>query len=91
MISIVAARTRYQSLYPDVPVDKLLIYVTTQTHSLGVKAGLILGLPVYAFPVRPEDNHSLRGEDLRETIEKDRAEGKHPFLISETHPRFQIR
>ena len=72
-------------------MDKLVIYVTTQTHSLGLKSGLILGLPVYALPVRAEDNYSLRGQDLRETIEMDKAEGKHPFIISETHPRFQIR
>lgn len=91
MVSIVAARTRYLSLNPDVPMDKLVIYVTTQTHSLGLKSGLILGLPVYALPVRAEDNYSLRGQDLRETIEMDKAEGKHPFIISETHPRFQIR
>ena len=83
MLAIVAARYRYQALFPDVPVDKLVIYVTTQTHSLGLKAGLILGLPVYAFPVRAEDNYSLRGQDLRETIERDREDGKHPFVISE--------
>lgn len=91
MVSIVAARTRYQSLYPDVPMEKLVIYVTTQTHSLGLKAGLILGLPVYAFPVCAEDNYSLRGQDLRETIEKDKTEGKHPFVISKMLPRCQIR
>src|SRR5258705_151832 len=84
MLSIVAARARYLSLYPDVPMEKLVVYVTTQTHSLGLKTGLVLGLPVYAFPVRVEDNYSLRGQDLRETIERDKAEGKHPFVISET-------
>ncbi|KAF9792658.1 pyridoxal phosphate-dependent transferase [Thelephora terrestris] len=81
MLAIVAARSRYLMLYPDVPMEKLVIYVTTQTHSLGLKAGLVLGLSVYAFPVRTEDNLSLRGEDLREIIEMDRAEGKHPFVI----------
>ena len=86
MLAIVAARSRYLSLYPDVPMEKLVIYVTTQTHSLGLKAGLVLGLPVYAFPVRTEDNLSLRGEDLREVIERDKAEGKHPFVISEVDP-----
>lgn len=85
MVAIVAARSRYQGLYPEVPMDKLVIYVTTQTHSLGLKAGLVLGLPVYAFPVRAEDNYSLRGEDLREMIERDREDGKHPFIISEAH------
>jgi aromatic-L-amino-acid decarboxylase len=85
MVAIVAARSRYQRLYPDVPTDKLMIYVTTQTHSLGLKAGLVLGLPVYAIPVRAEDNYSLCGQDLREVIERDRAEGKHPFAMSETY------
>lgn len=90
MVSIVAARSRYQLLHPDVPMDKLVIYVTTQTHSLGLKAGLVLGLPVYAFPVRAEDNFSLRGKDLREVIVSDRAKGKHPFVISQTHPLCHI-
>ena len=67
-------------------MEKLVIYVTTQTHSLGLKAGLILGIPVYAFPVREEDNFCLRGEDVSKTIEKDKAEGKHPFVISESDP-----
>ena len=85
MVSIVAARSRYQSLHPDLPMEKLVIYVTTQTHSLGLKAGLILGLPVHCIPVRAEDNYSLRGQDLRETIVSDREKGKHPFVISETY------
>ena len=85
-MAVVAARSRYQRLHPDVPIDKLVIYTTTQTHSLGLKAGLVLGLPVYAIPVRAEDNYSLRGQSLREVIEKDKAEGKHPFVIGETKP-----
>ena len=91
MISIVAARSRYQLHHPDVPMDKLVIYVTTRTHSLGLKAGLVLGLPVYALPVRAEDNYSLRGEHLREVMVNDRAKGKHPFVISETHHPYWIR
>lgn len=85
-MAIVAARSRYRQLYPEIPAEKLVIYVTTQTHSLGLKAGLVLGLPVYAIPVRAEDNYSLRGQDLREVIERDKAEGKHPFVMSETDP-----
>jgi aromatic-L-amino-acid decarboxylase len=84
MVAIVAARSRYQALFPDVPVEKLSIYVTTQTHSLGLKAGLVLGLFVRTIPVRAEDNYSLRGEDLREVIENDKAEGRHPFVIGNT-------
>ncbi|KAF9648552.1 aromatic-L-amino-acid decarboxylase [Thelephora ganbajun] len=81
LVAIVTARSRYQRLHPDVPIDKLVVYVTTQTHSLGLKAGLILGLPVYAIPVRAEDDYGLRGHGLREVIERDKAEGKHPFVI----------
>ena len=91
LVAIVAARSRYQRLHPDVPIDKLVVYVTTQTHSLGLKAGLVLGLPVHAIPVRSEDNYSLRGGDLREVLERDKAEGKHPFVISKTDPHSRIR
>jgi len=83
LVAIVAARSRHQRLYPEVPTDKLVVYVTTQTHSLGLKAGLILDLPVCVIPVRVEDYYSLRGKDLREAIERDKAEGKHPIAISE--------
>lgn len=81
-MAIVAARSRYRRLHPDVPTDRLVIYTTTQTHSLGLKAGLILGLPVYAIPVTAEDGYRLRGHSLKEALERDKAEGKHPFVIS---------
>lgn len=82
-MAIVAARSRYQRLHRDVPVDKLVIYTTTQTHSLGLKAGLVLGLSVSAIPVRAEDEYSLRGQGLNEALAKDMAEGKHPFVVGE--------
>ena len=56
----------------------MVALTTTQTHALGSKAGLVIGLPVYSVPVRAEDNCSLRGEDLGEVIESHRAGGKHP-------------
>lgn len=80
-MAIVAARSRYQRLHRDVPAEKLVIYTTTQTHSLGLKAGLILGLPVYTIPVSAEDDYGLRGQGLKEALERDKAEGKHPFVI----------
>ena len=82
LVAIVAARSRYQRLYPEVPAENLVVYVTTQTHSIGLKSGLVLGLPVHVIPVRSEDNYSLRGQDLREVIEMDKSEGKHPIFIS---------
>ena len=81
-MAIVAARSRYQRLYPGIPAEKLVIYVTSQTHSLGLKGGLVLGLPVRIIPVRAQDNYSLRGQDLLEVIEMDKADGKHPIVMS---------
>ena len=72
-------------------MDNLVIYTSTQTHSLGLKAGLILGLTVHAIPVRPEDNYGLRGQDVREAIESGIAEGKHPFAMSETGSLLRAR
>ena len=59
-----------------------MLYTTTQTHSLGLKAGLVLGLPCRALEVTSEDQFALRGKTLRSAIEEDRARGKHPFIIS---------
>ena len=85
-MAVVAARSRYQRLYPDIPTEKLVIYVTSQTHSLGLKAGLVLGLPVRTIPVRAQDNYSLCGRDLLEVIEMDKAGGKHPIVMSKSGP-----
>lgn len=79
---MVAARSLYQRENPEVRVEDLLIYVTTQTHSLGLKAGLVLGVKVRAIDVKLEDQFSLRGEALRNTLQEDKAKGLHPFIIS---------
>jgi len=60
----------------------LIIFTTTQTHSLGAKAGLILGLKVKTLEVRFEDKLSLRGATLRGALEEDISSGIHPFLMS---------
>jgi aromatic-L-amino-acid decarboxylase len=86
LVALVAARSRYQQLYPGIPTEKLIIYVTSQTHSLGLKAGLALGLLVRTSPVRAQDNYSLRGRDLLEVIEMDKANGKHPIVMSTSGP-----
>ena len=82
LVAAVAARSRYLRAHPYVPMEKLVVYTTTQTHSLGLKAGLVLGLSVFSIPVRADDCYALRGEDLRNVIESHKAEGMHPFLIS---------
>ncbi len=58
------------------------MYVTSQTHSLGVKASLVLGLECRILDVRAEDNYALRGDTLRAALEEDKAKGKRPFLLS---------
>ncbi|KDQ51421.1 hypothetical protein JAAARDRAFT_163582 [Jaapia argillacea MUCL 33604] len=81
---IVAARSRYTRLFPEVKAEQLILYVTTQTHSLGVKAGLVLGLKVRAIDVKAEDNFALRGEVLRKALEEDTEKGLKPFVFVAT-------
>ncbi|KAL1939395.1 hypothetical protein VTO73DRAFT_9951 [Trametes versicolor] len=79
-----AARARYVREHPDAKLEDLVIYTTTQTHSLGVKAGLVLGLQVHALEVTPEDEYGLRGETLRQALAEDLAQGKRPFITIAT-------
>lgn len=79
---MVAARSLYQRDHPEVKLEDLVIYTTTQTHSLGLKAGLVLGLSVRAIEVTSEDRFSLRGEALRIALEDDEKKGKKPFILS---------
>ena len=85
LIAIVAARSRYTRRDPNVRLEDLLIYVTTETHSLGTKAALILGLSCRSLWVNPEDEYALRGETLNAAILEDKANGKHPFALSKYH------
>jgi aromatic-L-amino-acid decarboxylase len=66
---------------PEVLVEQLVLYTTTQTHSLGKKAGLVLGLNVRALEVTSEDNYALRGETLRSALMEDALAGLHPFIL----------
>ncbi|KAI6131246.1 pyridoxal phosphate-dependent transferase [Pisolithus croceorrhizus] len=81
LVAVVAARSRYTKQRPGVSPEKLLIYTTTQTHSLGKKAGLVLGLNVRALEVTVQDNFALRGDTLRRALEEDRDAGLHPFIL----------
>ncbi|KAF8839449.1 hypothetical protein BDN67DRAFT_970046 [Paxillus ammoniavirescens] len=84
LVAIVAARSRYMSQNPEVLVEQLVLYTTTQTHSLGKKAGLVLGLNVRALEVTSEDNYALRGETLRSALMEDALAGLHPFILVAT-------
>jgi aromatic-L-amino-acid/L-tryptophan decarboxylase len=81
LIAVVAARSSYTTKHPGTNLDDLVIYTTTQTHSLGLKAGLVLGLKVRALEVQAEDQYSLRGETLRKALEEDAAAGRKPFIL----------
>jgi len=83
LTAVVAARTRYTKRHPDIPLDKMVLYVTTETHSLGTKAALILGLKCRALKVKAEKNYSLDADVLKEALKEDEAAGIHPFMLSE--------
>lgn len=82
LVAIIAARSAYIAAYPDTKLEDMRIYTTTQTHSLGLKAGVILGLTVRALEVTREDHFSLRGETLRAALEEDKKKNLHPFVLS---------
>ncbi|EIW80802.1 hypothetical protein CONPUDRAFT_144722 [Coniophora puteana RWD-64-598 SS2] len=84
LTTVVVARSRYQRASPEVSTQQLVIYCTTQTHSLGKKAGLVLGIPVRALEVTSEDRYGLRGETLRRALEEDTARGLRPFILIAT-------
>ena len=89
MVAIVAARSLYLRANPDVDINNLVIYTTTQTHSLGAKAGLVLGLKCRALEVESEDRFALRGDALQKALAEDQKAGKHPFIFSAFH--FRLR
>jgi aromatic-L-amino-acid decarboxylase len=64
--------------------QKLVIYGSTQTHSIAKKAAVILGLEFRAVPVSIEDNYGLRGEALRKAMKADVEAGYVPFFVGES-------
>jgi aromatic-L-amino-acid/L-tryptophan decarboxylase len=65
-----------------VHLEDLVIYTTTQTHPVGAKAALVLGLTVRALDVTFEDHFSLKGATLQAALEEDVREGRIPFILS---------
>jgi len=84
LVAIVAARSLYQRNHPDAKLEDLVIYATTQTHSLASKAGLVLGLHVRAIDVTSDDQFALRGKALRDALEEDAKIGRKPFILIAT-------
>lgn len=70
-------------MHPKTKLEDLVVYVTSQTHSLGVKASLVLGLECRILEVRAEDGFALRGETLKAALVEDETKGRQPFILSE--------
>lgn len=68
--------------HPEVRLNQLVIYTTTQTHSLGTKAALVLGLTTRALEVSAEDGMGLRGATFQAALHEDMEIGLHPFVLS---------
>jgi len=79
---VVAARTKYLKDNPDANLEDLVIYTTTQTHSVGSKAALVLGIQLRAIEVKSDDEFSLREDALRDALEDDAKKGRKPFILS---------
>ncbi|KAH9942073.1 pyridoxal phosphate-dependent transferase [Amylocystis lapponica] len=84
LIITVAARARYMRLHPEVQMRDLVLYVTSQTHSLGLKAALVLGLQCRVLDVRAEDRFALTAETLTSALEEDATRGRRPFVLIAT-------
>lgn len=54
-----------------------------QSHSSVERAGLLGGVKLRSLPAG--DKHRLRGDALREAVEKDIADGLIPFYVSVKH------
>jgi aromatic-L-amino-acid decarboxylase len=81
-VAVVAARSRYLTAHPETKIEDLVIYSTTQTHSLAKKAAVVLGLGIRSIAVKTEEKFSLRGGELRAALEEDTKLGKKPFIMS---------
>ena len=64
---------------------RLVMYGTTQTHSLAAKTAMVLGLRFRALDVRSEDDYSLRGHTLASALAEDHARGLVPFMLVATY------
>lgn len=70
--------------------SKLIMYGSTQTHSLGAKAGLLLGIPFRALETTAEDNWALTGATVKKAFEHDAQKGFIPFMLSGWRPDHRV-
>ena len=79
-VRMLLAKKKYRSR--EEIVSRMVMYGSTQTHSLGAKAGLILGIPFRALETKEADNWALNGETFKDAIKEDQAKGLIPFMLS---------
>ncbi|KIM45051.1 hypothetical protein M413DRAFT_441699 [Hebeloma cylindrosporum] len=84
LVVVVAARALYMRDHPDAKLEDLVMYTTTQTHSLGSKAALVLGLQVRSIEVKLDHGFALREDALRDALESDAKIGRKPFILIAT-------
>ncbi|PKI82419.1 hypothetical protein MVES1_003398 [Malassezia vespertilionis] len=63
----------------------MVMYGTSQTHTVGAKAAKMLGLQFRALDVCRADDYALRGATLQAALDEDRAKGLHPFILIATY------
>ncbi|KAJ7806790.1 pyridoxal phosphate-dependent transferase [Mycena olivaceomarginata] len=64
LVTMVAARVRYVEEFPQTNPSNLVIYVSSETHSLGLKNGRILGIEVRILNVEITDDFALPRKHL---------------------------
>ncbi|KAL1745769.1 pyridoxal phosphate-dependent transferase [Schizophyllum fasciatum] len=84
LTAAVAARNTYMDSHPDARHEGLVILCTTQTHSLALKAGRVLGIAVRTIDVNAKHAYGLRGEALAQAIAEEQAKGRQPFFLIAT-------
>ncbi|CAG2102621.1 unnamed protein product [Medioppia subpectinata] len=65
-------------------ITKLVAYASDQSHSSVERAALLGAVQIKLLPTFAHQNHSLRGDVLREQIKKDKANGLIPFFVVAT-------
>ncbi|XP_057669394.1 tyrosine decarboxylase-like [Diorhabda carinulata] len=88
LVAMLAARNQaIEYLKKDKPssidsefLPKLICYCSKEAHSCVEKAAKILLVQIKIL--EPDQNGSLRGETLRDAMEKDKANGLFPFFVS---------
>ncbi|KAJ9116568.1 hypothetical protein QFC20_000500 [Naganishia adeliensis] len=64
--------------------SKMVMYGSTQTHSIGKKAAIILGMEFRALPTYKKDQYALRADVVREALAEDSKKGLIPFMLIAT-------